>query len=396
MKKKILTSIIILFLVACKPTPIHPYTYHPPEGTDDGIKVGTLEMVGIDPAPLEAAVDAVSDGKYGEVHSILIYKDGRLVFEKYFRGHDYKWDGPGFHGAWVNWNRDKEHNVHSVGKSITSACVGIAVEQGFIRSVDDPIFDYLPEHQHLKTDGKNTITIENLLTMTSGLDWDEWGTSYSNENNDVIALWVNCDDPITCILSKPLSGKPGISFNYSGGDMVLLGEIVKNASGMDIEAFSWQYLFEPMGVEIPEWRWIDREVIYAGGDQKLTPREMLKFGVTYLNSGSWGDQQIVPETWVEKSASPYSGPENTWLNHALRPIPPGSGAWGQRGYSYTWWTHRFSRSGVDMPAYWASGWGGQKIIVLPEQDAVVVLTGANYSSGDVTVKILKKFILPAF
>ena len=179
--------------------------------------------------------------------------------------------------------------------------------------------------------------------------------------------------------------------------MIILGEIIKNATGMDIEAFSWQYLFEPLGIETPPWCWIDKTgVIYAGGDQLLTPREMLKFGVTYLNGGIWDGRQIVSKGWVQNSATPYSGPDNTWFNHFLRPVPPDDGTWGRRGYSYTWWVHEFSHSSEKYPAYWAGGWGGQAIKILPEQNAVVVFTGANYNLMDPTVKILTKYVIPAF
>jgi CubicO group peptidase (beta-lactamase class C family) len=402
LKENLATTILVtimmcsLFLTGCGSEPIPTYTYRQPQQIDDGLEVGSLDDVGMDATSLEQAVDDIKEGKFGEIHSLLVFKDGMLVFEEYFGGHDYKWDGPSFHGNWVNWDIDRRHNIHSAGKSITSACVGIAIEEGFIDRVDQSIFDYLPEDQHLNTSGKDQITIEHLLTMSSGLAWDEWGTSYSNENNDVIALWVNCDDPIACILKKPLVGDPGNDFTYSGGNMILLGEIVKNATGMDIEAFSWEYLFGPLGIETPEWVWIgDTGVIYAGGDQRITPREMLKFGVTYLSAGVWDGQQVVPQGWVEKSATPFSGSGNTWFNHSLRPIPPGEGTWGPRGYSYSWWTHEFSHSGQKYPTYWAGGWGGQKIIIFPEQDAVIVFSGANYTSADRTVDILTKYVIPA-
>jgi CubicO group peptidase (beta-lactamase class C family) len=397
MKKAFLTlSICSILVAACGSNPSVQYAYRQPQKVNDGLDVGTLDEVNLDGGSIGAAVDDINSGKYGEVHSLLIYKDGKLVLEEYFPGHDYLWDGQNFHGAWVNWDRDKEHNVHSVGKSITSACVGIAVDRGYIESVHQSIFDYLPEHQHLRTARKDLITIEHLLTMTSGLEWDEWGASYSSEDNDVIALWVDCDDPVACVLEKPLLSEPGTDFVYSGGNVIVLGEIIKNATGMDIEAFSWEYLFGPLGVETPAWRWIeDSGVVYAGGDQHLTPREMLKFGVTYLNGGVWNGQQIVPEGWVENSAAPYSGPDNTWFNHFLRPIPPGDGTWGRRGYSYSWWTHVFSHSGGRYPAFWAFGWGGQKIVVLPDQDAVVVFTGGNYTSADASAKILTEHVIPA-
>lgn len=391
-----LTALLSFITASCGSNSSTQYSYQPPEQLEDGFEVGSLDEVGIDVALLAEAVDGIENGRFGEIHSLLIFKDGQLVFEEYFPGHDYQWDGPNFHGDWVKWGPDRRHNIHSVGKSITSACIGIAIDQGFIESVDQSIFDYLPDYQHLNTTGKEQITIEHLLTMSSGLEWDEWGTSYSDDSNDVIALWVDCDDPVVCILEKPLVSEPGTAFTYSGGNMIVLGEIIKYATGMDIEAFSAEYLFKPMGIDPVEWAWINDDVIYAGGDQYMTPREMLKLGVTYLNNGVWDGQQIVSEQWVENSAKSYSGPGNSWLNHALRPIPPDDGTWGRRGYSYTWWTHQFSHAGEKMPAYWASGFGDQRIIVFPKQDTVVVFTSGNYNMASTNVKILTDFIIPAF
>jgi CubicO group peptidase (beta-lactamase class C family) len=219
------------------------------------------------------------------------------VFEEYFGGHDYQWDAPGFHGAWTDWDRNTPHNVHSVGKSITSACVGITIDEGFIAGVDEPIVTYLPDHDRLLTGGKEEITIEHLLTMTSGLAWDEWGSSYDSGENDAIALWLDCADPVTCILDKPLEHEPGSIFTYSGGNMVLLGEIIKNATGLDIEDFATRYLFEPLDIDPPAWSRYDNGVADTN-DQRLTPRAMVTIGATYLNDGVWDGQQVIPPDWV--------------------------------------------------------------------------------------------------
>ena len=397
MRNPILVLFLCSFLiVSCASGSSSLYTYQQPEVVDDGLAVGTLEEVDLDAGLMMSAVEDIQSGKYGEVHSMLVYKDGILVLEVYFPGHDYAWDAVNFHGNYIDWDRDDRHNIHSVGKSITSACVGIAVEQGFIENVEQSIFNYLPERQQFKTDGKEKITIEHLLSMTSGLQWDEWGTSYADQTNDVIRLWLDCDDPVACILEKPLLNEPGTKFTYSGGNMVLLGEIIKNASGLDIQAFSAQYLFAPLGIETVEWSWIgESRVVYAGGDQYLTPREMLKFGATYLNGGIWEGQQVISEEWVQHSVTPYPGPGNSWFNNALRPIPPDDGDWGQRGYAYTWWTRQYNAAGKSIPAYWAGGWGGQAIRILPDQKVVVVFTGANYNSADASAKIIKKYVIPA-
>ncbi|MDJ0751585.1 MAG: serine hydrolase domain-containing protein [Woeseiaceae bacterium] len=391
----LLAALLLLLPTGCFSESTTRYAYRPPQQIDDGFDVGTLDEVGLNSALLAKAVDRIKDGRFGEVHSMLIFKDNRLVFEEYFPGHDFQWDGPNFHGAWVIWDRDTEHDVASVGKSITSACVGIAIEEGFIESAEDSIFAYLPEYQDLNTAGKDRITIEHLVTMTSGLEWDEWGRSLSDVNNDLIALWF-CDDPVACILEKRLVSEPGTDFSYNSGNSVLLGEIILNATGMNIEAFSAEYLFKPMGIETVAWNWINDDVVYAGGGQRMTPREMLAFGVTYLNNGLWDGQQIVPAQWVEASAKPFPGPGSSWRNSRWKPIPLDDGTRGQRGYSYAWFTHIFSHAGQKLPSYWATGFGGQKIIVFPDQNAVVVFTSGNYEMPSSNAEILADFVIPAF
>ena len=156
---------------------------------------------------IEEAVNNIHQGMYKEVHSMLIYKDDKLVFEEYFKGHKFKYDTTNHHGELVTWERDSLHRVMSVTKSITSVCIGIAIENGFIESVHQFIFDYLPEHQHLKNDGKDKITIEHLLTMTSGLQGNEWLVPYSNSKNDIVmTYWA--ENPITYVLNKPLLFDP--------------------------------------------------------------------------------------------------------------------------------------------------------------------------------------------
>ena len=170
MKKTILLiSILSLLLVSCQSEPSIQYTYRQPESINDGFDVGSLDEVNIDSVLIEKAVNDIKQGKYKEVHSMLIFKDDKLVFEEYFQGHKYQWDAPKHHGELVIWDRTMLHDIKSDTKSITSTCIGIAIDKGFIESVHQSIFDYLPEHQQLNTDGKDKITIEHLLTMTSGL-----------------------------------------------------------------------------------------------------------------------------------------------------------------------------------------------------------------------------------
>jgi CubicO group peptidase (beta-lactamase class C family) len=357
-----------------------------PEETNDGLKTGNLTDVKIDARYVEDATIAIKAGKFKEVHSMLIYKDNMLVFEEYFSGHKFKYDGPYFLGEWVDWDKDKVHSIMSDTKSITSICVGIAVDKGFIKSVQQTIFDYLPEHQQFKHDGKENITIEHLLTMTSGLEGNEWTSSYADSNNPIINLWY-CEDPIACILEKPLKKEPGSSFSYFGGHQILLGEIIKHASGLNIEEFSQNYLFVPLGITSAEWASRFENGVYeSAGGLKMTPRDMIKIGATFMNNGVWNENRIVSKDWVEKSATPYKG--NTGINL------PGVSS-GKNGYSYSWWTNQFNKSGKSYETYNAGGWGGQKIYVIPELNTVVVFTGGNYTSTVKAHKIIQKYIIPA-
>ena len=388
MKKAILLiSILSLLIVGCQSEPYSPYTYRPPENMNDGLNVATLEDVNIDSVLMEKAVNEINRGKFDEVHSLLIFTDDKLVFEEYFEGHKFQWDAPKAHGELVTWDRSMVHPVMSVTKSITSTCIGIAIDEGFIESVHQSIFDYLPEHQHLNTDGKDKITIEHLLTMTSGLEWDEWGASLTTPENDITGLWFYCgEDPITCILERPLVNEPGTSFTYSGGNMIVLGEIIKNAAKMTFDEFSEKYLFEPLGIDSSHWDQFENGVIDGAGGLDITPRDMAKIGVTFLNNGVWNGKQIISEQWVAKSATSFPG--NDGIN------VPGTDE-RNTGYSYSWWTKSFSDSGKEINIFYAAGWGGQFIMVTPELNTVIVLTGGNYQTQVRIFNILTNYVIPA-
>lgn len=387
MKNTALIIVVISLLFAsCSDGTSDRYTYRPPGNINDGFDVGSLGEAGIDPAGLEEAVDAIRNGKYREVHSMLIFKDGKLVFEEYFRGHKFKYESAGHHGELVDWDRTMLHGVMSVTKSICSACIGIAVDKGFIESVDQSIFDYLPDHQYLKKDGKEKITIENLLTMASGLAWNEWALPYANPENDVIKSYF-AEDAVAYYLGKPLDFEPGTSFNYSGGCNYVLGEILRNATGMDLDEFSGKYLFGPLDIEPYFWDKYRNGMIDAAGSLKIKPRDMAKIGATFLGRGIWKGTRIISERWVEKSSVPY--PAHNWINDW-------DDHYGMRGYSYMWWTHSFLHKGKKTDLYYASGWGGQYIMVIPGLNTVVVFTGGNYTTFRPPFEILKKYILPAY
>jgi len=383
----IILILSLIIFVGCKCEPTTQYSYHPPEFINDGFEVGTLEDVNIDSVLLKKAVDKINCGKYDEVHSMLIFKDNKLVFEEYFQGHRYKWDGTNHQGGRISWDKSTLHGVMSVSKSITSTCIGIAIDKGFIKSVHQSIFDYLPNHQHLKTSDKEKITIEHLLTMTSGLEWNEWDLFLSDTSNDIVGIWFQDKDPISFILEKSLINNPGTTFTYSGGNTAVLGEIIKNATNMELDKFSEEYLFKPLEIDSANWaEKFNDGVIEAGGGLEITPRDMVKIGVTYLNNGIFNDKQIISKQWIEKSTTLYSNNKNINI--------PGHTS-GIHGYSYSWWLKSYTKSGEEINMYHAVGWGGQEIIILPELNTVVVFTGGNYIPTVKVIEILEEYILPA-
>lgn len=379
-------AILILFGVSCKQNTSGQYAYQQPEQINDGLKVGTLENAKLDAKYLEKAVSQIRKGKHGEVHSMLIYKNDKLVLEEYFQGHIFQWDAPRYFGESVQWNKDMPHSMMSCTKSFMSACIGIAVDKRFIDNVHQSIFDYLPKYQHLKTNNRHYITIEHLLTMSSGLAWDEWSVAHGTAANDIDKLWLDCEDQITCVLEKTWWAEPGKLFTYNGGGMVILGEILKNATGMNVDDFSKKYLFEPLGIDSPIWIQFPNGTFDTAGSLKITPRDMVKFGATYLNDGVWNDQRIISADWVEKSSKPY--------NNNIEINIPGEDS-GKCGYTYSWWTSEFSHAGKTIKMFRAGGWGGQEIMVFPELEMVVVFTGGNYAKNTSLYKIIKRYVLPA-
>ena len=274
----------------------------------------------------------------------------------------------------------------SCTKSFTSACIGIAIEKGFIKSVDQSVFDYLPNHQELKTNNKNYITIEHLLTMTSGLAWDEWNAAHGGQlTNDYDQLYV-VDDQIKAVLESPWWAPPGEFFTYNGGGIVILGEILKNATGMNMDEFAKKYLFEPLRIDSVSWWSYPNGRLETASSLSITPRDMLKFGVLYLNNGNWNGEQIIAPKWVEKSSTIYKN--NVGINLPIEDSRINA-------YGYTWWISELEYNGKKTKMYRANGWGGQTIMIIPELEMVVVFTSGNWAKKSKLFRLFRNYILPS-
>jgi len=355
------------------------YAYEIPEETGDGWKTASLGSVGMNTERFVALINKINDKSYREVHSIVVVKNGKLVFEEYFPGHDFGYSSPNYLGTFVNFNRDTRHNTHSATKSFTSALVGIAIDNGYIEGTGNSIFTYLPGYASLMDPQKEKISIEHMLTMSSGLEWNEWDASISESDHDVMQF-NRAYDPVRYLLGKPVVTEPGTAYYYNGGGVDLLGQIIKNASGQSVKSFSDEYLFSRLGVTNYYWQTLSPSgITCCHGDVYITPRDMAKFGYLYLRKGVWNGTQVISEDWINTSVQ----------NHITPPVD-----WAY-GYGYLWWLKRHDAGGHTYYSYNAEGWGGQQIVVIPSEDMVVVFTGANYVSNPPNDEILSNYILTA-
>jgi CubicO group peptidase (beta-lactamase class C family) len=359
-----------------------PY-FPSPQELEDGWQTGSLTEVGFDPDYFDSLMkDLVSiDGH--NLHSLLIVKDGKLVFEEYFSGE--KFNLAQFIGE-TGFDRTDTHNLCSVTKSFTSAILGIAIDQGYIQSVHQHVSEFFPEYSMMFVDSpwKETLTLEDLLTMRSGVDWDDESTSYYDSTNDMYQLFTS-ENPIEYILSKDVIMEPGTRFQYKNSNTNLIGEIIHRTTGMRIDTFSEKFLFRKLGIDDFEWQMISPDMVFTSGDLRLRPRDMAKFGFLFLSGGRWKDEQIISLEWIEQSTK-----KQVDLSTGEDQV-----SWAD-GYGYQWWQWD-SVNGVEFQAYFASGWGGQWIIIAPDTNLVVVSTAGNYYTGVKMPieRILSDYILPA-
>ena len=286
------------------------------------------------------AVNAAGD--LPRLHSLLASWRGEVVLERYFNGA----------------RATRAANVKSVSKSIISALVGVAIDRGMVPGPETPIRTYFPEIAKDRDARKQRITIEDLLTMRSGLE------STSNRN---YGAWVQSRNWVQHALAKPLFAEPGTEMEYSTGNTHLLSAILTKATGASTWQFAQDSLAKPLGFTLPRWPQDPQGIYFGGNDMLLTPRQMLSFGELYLRhgrisvKGSDPTTQVVPRKWIEQSFVP-------------RGVSPISG----NQYGYGWWMREIA----GHQAYFAWGFGGQYIILVPDLDLVVVTTSASTVAED--------------
>ncbi|HUX95961.1 MAG TPA: serine hydrolase [Bacteroidales bacterium] len=358
---------LVLLSSGCKKERINEYKYHIPEASVDGWEVDSSDNVGISSLTLSQMMDHINGRSGHNIHNILIFKNGKLVFEEYFEGYLYVWDPPGSNGDFIQYDRETDHFLASVSKSITSVLFGVAMKEGFINTVDDKVIDIFPEYKEILTDAKADITIKQLLTMSSGLAWDESSTSYEDPANDVRAMF-DSDDPLDYVLSRPLLYPPGTQFLYNSGGTNVLGAVIQKYSGKSLLDFGNEYLFNPLNVEGGAWQRLSPDYYFASGGIFLRPRELAKIGYLFLNNGYWGDKQIITPDWIAESVEKHIATQGRTLTLA-------------HGYGYQWWLEDFQVNGHTYNSFLAAGWGDQYMFIFPAEDLMIVFNGGNYLKG---------------
>jgi CubicO group peptidase (beta-lactamase class C family) len=338
-----------------------------PWPTDDWPRSTPGEQA-LDPRLISPLVEQIRAGeKYPGVHSLLVVRNGYLVVEEYFDGY-----GPG-----------DLHMLQSVTKSVTSALIGIAIDQNMIRGVDERVVSFFPRFQDAEwmERRKKEMTIRDLLTMRTGSTFHErpYDGSPLDRMNRLATGWIEF------VLEQPMERAPGERFRYDSGGVILLAGILREATKQSADQFARHHLFEPLGIE--NWRWSgsDDGVPHAGGGLSLRPRDMARIGLLYLRGGRWQGRQVISRAWVE---------ESTRRQVRLVPQERETGI----GYGYLWWVPPLVQGDLESGDMFAAmGWRGQYIFGLPQHDMVVVITGGarNYEEESGYIDLLYSHLLKA-
>ena len=339
----------------------------------DGWAKASPAESGFSESKLQALSAAVRSDEFKKIGSVLIARHGRLVFEDYVEGD-------------ANTLRD----TRSATKSIADVLIGIAIGEGKLSGVDAKVLELLPDRARRIQNPdprKAAITVEDLLTMSSPLECDDWNDA-SRGNEERMYL---VEDWAQFILDLPIRGRMHVGeqvepppygrfFSYCTGGVFVLSEILAKATGMPTDHYAQDKLFTPLGIDNVRWVYSPLNIPQTGGGLRLSSRDLLKVGQLYLNRGQWLDRRIVSEQWVRDSTQPHARSDDA------------------TEYGYLWWLKSFKSGEESYPAFYMSGNGGNKVVVVPALDLVTVITSTNYNTRGMheqTEKLLTDYILAA-
>ena len=309
-----------------------------------GWRTSPPEKQGIDSKKLAEAIDYIMEND-PNIHSMSVIRNGYMVTDAYF----------------YPFEADTKHDIGSVTKSITSTLIGIAIHKGYIKSVKQPILDFFPGRKIANLDeDKKAITVEDLLTMRSGMQCINQPTEVT------LGQMMGSPNWVQFMLDLPMTDKPGTRFVYNSGAVHLLSAIIRQASGMTTLEFAHNHLFNPLGITDVIWPTGPQGNNYGWGSVRIKPHAMAKLGYLYLQKGMWDGEQILPPEWV---AAATSKPDEHM----------------SQNYGYLWWL-------IPTDVYFASGRGTQRIYVFPSKNIVVVFTGGG---AKIISILLNTYVMPS-
>ncbi len=363
-----LPLILLLTLAACsgplEPVPQDGAQYWPAAEW----RRAAPDQVGLDDGRIKDLVGRLRDNRIPGVHSLVIVRQGYLAVEEYFNGS----------------SRETVHTLQSVTKSVTSLLLGIAVGQGAVPGVTQTVTSFFPEYPDLlNLDArKQAMTLRDVLTMRTGLDWSEdpYEGSPLQQLNAIRTGWLRF------VLDWPMREQPGTRFEYNSGGVIVLGGVIYNTTGLVADEFARRKLFDPIGVGPAYWyKGGPNDLPHMGGGLNLRALDMARIGYLVLRGGRWNSQQVVPTGWLEASLAPSVLRPRTFSGYPV-------------DYGYLWWLLPLDGSGStgdpNRTIYTASGAQGQWIFVIPRYDVVIAVT-SNTPQFDLPVGFLYQRILPA-
>jgi len=351
---------------------------------------GTGEFLPISPgdaglAPdLETRLDqAIADRRVWNQHGLVVLRKDRLVLERYFEGED-EARGVGAIGH-VTFKSDTIHDLRSCSKSIVGLLYGVALLQGKVPPPEAPLFSAFPEYADLANKyGRERLTIQHVLTMAMGTDWDESTLFYTDPRNSETAM-DNAPDRYRYILERRVVDTPGAHWSYCGGATALLARLIAKGSGKTLHAFAREYLFDPLGIGPTEWATGTDGEPFAASGARMSVRDLARIGTMMLHGGKVGERAVVPGEWVTRCTTPLISADEV------------------RRYGYQWFIMdiAFGKPKGWAPGrlermWWAQGEGGQRLFIIPALELVVAITAGNYSKEDQGIppaRILREIIL---
>jgi len=349
------------------------YNYSVPPKEVDGWKTSNLESVDIDTTLIFDMIDEIKLGKYKDIHSLLIIKDGKIVLDEYFASKG-KYSGVIANHIF----RSRPHHLASVTKPITSILMGIALKERYISSIDNSVSQYFPEYASLFVGGKEDIQIKHLLTMSAGLSWNQFSYPFQDSRNDAGNMY-RCKDVVEYYFSKPIFREPGLSLNYSNAATTTCGALIENASGYSIEEFSNQFLFKPLNITSYYWGKYPEGTYDTDGSLALRARDVAKIGQLVLDNGKWNGKEILAADWIAVSTKKHFSRTD------------------DIDYGFYWQQTYIQYKNKKIRTIFGWGDGGQFLFIFPEINTIIVSNAGNYGKGEDSVifDMLKEYILPS-